>query len=143
VIAMPEIENTQARLEAASDLPGLLAAAWDAFSLLLAACQDSEDRSTELFAAFAFAAAAAAEGRLAIDGAPSLPPTPGQNASGGASGEPDPDKLADALAGLADKLSQRLLSAAREAADPGDRDACQDAAAQAARVCEILAPDRP
>jgi hypothetical protein len=143
VIAMPEIENTQARLEAASDLPGLLAVAWDAFSLLLAACQDSEDQSAELFAAFAFAAAAAAEGRLVIAGAPSLPPDAGQTASSGVSGEPDPDKLADALAGLAERLGERLLSAAREAADPSDRDACQDAAAQAARVCEILAPDRP
>jgi hypothetical protein len=140
---MPEIENTQARLEAASDLPGLLAVAWDAFSLLLAACQDSEDRSAELFAAFAFAAAAAAEGRLVIAGAPSLPAELGQGASGGVSGEPDLDKLADALAGLADRLGERLSSAARESADPGDRDACEDAAAQAARVCEILAPDGP
>jgi hypothetical protein len=139
---MPEIENVQARLEAASDLPGQLAVAWDAFSLLIAACQDSEKQSAELFAAFAFAAAAAAEGRLAIAGAPSLPPDPGQTASSGASGEPDPDKLADALAGLAGRLSQRLLSAARESADPADRDACEHAAAQAARVYEILAPDR-
>jgi hypothetical protein len=138
---MPEIENVQARLEAASDLPGQLAVAWDAFSLLIAACQDSEKQSAELFAAFAFAAAAAAEGRLAIAGAPSLPPDPGQ-ASSGVSGESDPDKLADALVGLAGRLSQRLLSAARESADPDDRDACEHAAAQAARVYEILAPDR-
>jgi hypothetical protein len=140
---MPEIENTQARLEAASDMPGLLAVAWDAFSLLLAACQDSEDRSAELFAAFAFAAAAAAEGRLAIAGALSFPPDPNPKATSDVSGEPDPDELADALAGLADRLSERLLSAVGESADPGDRDACEHAAAQAARVCEILAPDMP
>jgi hypothetical protein len=140
---MPEIETTQARLEAASDLPGLLAAAWDAFGLLLAACQDGGDRSAELFAAFAFAAAAASEGRLALAGAPSLPAEPGQTASSVTSSEPDLDKLADALAGLADKLGERLLSAARESADPGDRHACEHAAGQAAQVYEILAPDRP
>jgi hypothetical protein len=121
----------------------LLAAAWDAFGLLLAACQDSEGRSAELFAAFAFAAAATAEGRLAIAGAPSLPTEPGQTASSGASSEPDLDKLADALAGLAGRLGERLLSAARESSDPGDREACKHAAAQAARACEILAPDWP
>lgn len=140
---MPGIENTQARLAEASDLPGLLAVAWDAFSLLLAACQDSQDRSTELFAAFAFAAAAAAEGRLAIAGAPSLPANPGRRPSGDASGEPDLEKLADSLAGLAHGLAESLSSAARESADPGDRDACEDAAAQAARVREILASDTP
>jgi hypothetical protein len=140
---MPEIENMRARLEAASDLPGLLAAAWDAFSLLLAACQDSEDRSAELFAAFAFSAAAAAEGRLAIAGAPSLSAEPGQTASNDVSSESDLDKLADALAGLAGRLGERLLSAARESAHRGDRGACEHAAAQAARVSEILAPDWP
>jgi hypothetical protein len=140
---MLEIENTQARLEAASDLPGLLAVAWDAFSLLLAACQDSEDRSGELFAAFAFAAAAAAQGRLTVASAGSLPAGTGDRTNSCVSGEPDPDKLADALVGLAGRLGERLLSAAREAADLGDRDVCEHAAAEAARVCEILAPDRP
>jgi len=140
---MLEIENTQARLIAASDLPGLLAVAWDAFSLLVAGCQDGQDRSPELFAAFAFAAAAAAQGRLAIASAPPLPPTPGHRASSDVSGDADPNKLADTLSALAGMLGERLLSAAREAADPGDRDACEHAAAQTAQVCEILAPDRP
>jgi hypothetical protein len=140
---MPELENTQARLEAASDLPGLLAVAWDAFSLLLAACQDSEGRSAELLAAFAFAAAAAAEGRLIIAGAPSLPAALGEEANGAVGDEPDLDKLADALASLAGMLGERLSTAGRESTDPGDRDACERAAAQAARVREILAPDGP
>jgi hypothetical protein len=140
---MLEIEDTQARLIAASDLPGLLAVAWDAFSLLMAGCQDGQDRSPDLFAAFAFAAAAAAQGRLTIASAPSLPPAPGQGTSSGVNDEPDPDKLADTLSGLAGTLGERLLSAVREAADPGDRDACEHAAAQTAQVCEILAPDRP
>jgi hypothetical protein len=139
---MPEIENTQARLEAATDLPGLLAVAWDAFSLLLTACQDSEERSAELFAAFAFAAAAVAEGRLAIASAPSLLSAPGQRTSSGPSGDPDPDRLADALASLAARLNKRLSSAACEAADQRDREACEHAAAQAAWACEILTPDR-
>ena len=66
VMVMQEIENIRARLEAsplATDaLPEKLAVALGAFGVLLACCRDSEKRSVELFAAFAFAAAAAAVG---------------------------------------------------------------------------------
>lgn len=140
---MPEIDSTRARLEAAGDLSELLGVAWDTFSVLLAACQDCEDRSAELFAAFAFAAAAAAEGRLIIASAPSLSVGPGERPSHDASGEPDLEEFADSLAGLARRLGERLSLAAREARDPGDRDACELAAAEAARVGEVLARDRP
>lgn len=139
---MPEIDSMQARLEAADELPELLGVAWDAFSVLVAACQDCEDRSAELFAAFAFAAAAAAEGQLIIASAPSLLVGPGERPSNGTCAEADLDKVADSLVGLARRLGERLSSAARQAPDPGDQDACELAAAEAARVCEILARDR-
>jgi hypothetical protein len=138
---MPEIDRMRARLETAGELTGLLCAAWDAFSLLLAACWDCEERAGELFAAFAFASAAAAQGRLVIASAPSRPDGPATQASDVSCAEPDLDKAADGLAGLAGVLGERLLAAARHAGDPGDRAACQDAAAQAAQIYELLVPD--
>jgi hypothetical protein len=106
----------------AADLAELLGAAWDAFSVLLAGCQDAEDRSAELFAAFAFAAAAAVQGRLIIDSAPSLPAGLRVVTSGVAAVNADPEQIADDLAGLAEALSVRLSAAARAAGDGGDRD---------------------
>ena len=137
---MTEIDETLIRLDAAGGLPEVLAVAWDAFSVLEAGCRDGLGRSAELFAAFAFAAAVAAEGRLLIDSAPSLPA--GQGAVTGAvpAVDADPDRVADDLAGLARALGARLL-AARDAGDGGDRDACGDAAVKAARVGELLARD--
>jgi hypothetical protein len=139
---MSEIDAIRERLEAVGELPELLAAAWDAFGVLVAACQDGEDRSAELFAAFAFAAAAAAEGRLIIASAPSRPAGPGERPGNGTCGEADLEKFADSLAGLARRLAERLSSAACQAPDPGDRDACELAAAEAARVGEMLERDR-
>jgi hypothetical protein len=45
----------------------------DGFSLLLVTCRECEERPGGLFAAFAFASAAAAQGRLIVAPAPSLP----------------------------------------------------------------------
>ena len=139
---MPEIDGMRARLETAGELTGLLTAAWDAFSLLLAACWDCEERAGELFAAFAFASAAAAQGRLVIASAAPRPGGPGTEASYCGCAEADLDQAADGLAGLAGVLGERLSAAARHAGDPGDRAACQDAAAQAAQIRELLARDQ-
>jgi hypothetical protein len=138
---MSEIEAIRQRLEAGGELPELLAVAWDAFGVLAAVCQECEDRSAALFAAFAFAAAAAAEGRFIIASAPSLPAGPGERASHVACSDPDLEKFTDSLASLARRLAERLSSAARQAPDPGDRDACELAASEAARVGEMLARD--
>jgi hypothetical protein len=138
---MPQIDRMRARLETGGELTELLSAAWEAFSLLLAACCDCEERAAELSAAFAFASAAAAQGRLLIASAPSLAAGPGNPASYGGCAEADLEKTADSLAGLAGVLAARLSAAARLAPGPGDRAACQDAAAQAAEVYELLAPD--
>jgi hypothetical protein len=137
---MPEIDRMRGRLETAGELTGLLSAAWEAFSLLLAACCDCEERAAELSAAFAFASAAAAQGRLVIASAPSLPAGPGSPASYCGCAGADLEKTADGLAGLAGVLSARLSAAARLAHGPGDRMACQDAATQAAQIYELLAP---
>lgn len=126
-----------ARLESA-ELAELLVAAWDGFSFLMTRCQESASRSPDLFAPFAFAAAAAAEGRLLIDSAPSLPAGYGQAAPEVTTCAIDPDEAADELAGLARTLGARLSRAARQAPDPGDREACAEAAASAAYICELL-----
>lgn len=140
---MQEIENIRARLEATplatAALPERLAAALDAFGVLLACSRDSEKRSVELFAAFAFAAAAAAEGRHILLTAPSLPSAHGLATSHTACVQADLDAIADKLADLAVALSTHLSSAARGAQDPGDHAACSDAAREAAQVHELLA----
>jgi hypothetical protein len=78
----------------------MLATALDVFEALQAACQDSEDRSVEMFAVFAFAALAASNGRHDVLTAPSLPAAH----TGPPSHTTDQaglDEVADQLAGLA------------------------------------------
>ena len=139
---MREIDGIRSRLEAAGGLTELLEAAWDAFSLTLAVCQECESQSAELFAAFAFAASAAATGRRILVAAPSLPPRPGSGTGHEASVRHDLEEIGDGLAGLAHLLGVRLSSAAGQAREPGDRRACQDAAVESARRCEMLARGR-
>ncbi len=136
---MPETYTVLARLEAAGELPELLDAASDAFSLLLASCRDCEVQAAELFAAFAFAAAAAEQGQSAIGFAPSLPSGPAVQTSHAPGVKDDLEKTADDLADLAQVLGSRLSSAARQAHDPRDQDACTEAAAHAARIHQLLA----
>jgi hypothetical protein len=138
-----EIGVMQQRMEAARGLADLLAAAWDAFTMLLAACEAGEEQSAELSAAFAFAAAAAAQGRLALAAAPSLPPAGADGASLGPFVHDDPGGTADVLAELAVSLREALANAGLTADDAGDRAACADAAAGAAQVFELLAPGGP
>lgn len=132
-----ELGVVQQRVEAADGLADLLAAARDAFTVLLVACQAGDELGGELSAAFAFAAAAAAQGRLALAAAPSLPP-----GRAGASLGPfihgDPDDAADAVDDLARSLRDALADAGLAAGDAGDRAACADAAAEAAQMCELL-----
>jgi hypothetical protein len=138
---MHEISTMRARVEAAGGLVGTLAAAWDAFELVLVTSEQCEDHRDELFAAFAFASAAAAEGRNIIAAAPSLPPGPGTPVGDAVPATADLDKIAEALGGLARLLSMRLASAVRQARDVGDQAACRDAAAEARRIHELLARD--
>jgi hypothetical protein len=139
---MTDIDKTLTRLDIAAGLGELLAAAWDGFGVLLAGCRDGERRSAELSAAFAFAAVAAAEGRLILESAPSLPA--GGDAATGTlvCVNADPDIAADNLSGLAQALGTCLSAAAGKARLAGDRQACAQAAAAAARAGELLARDR-
>jgi hypothetical protein len=141
VSVVRDIDGMHARVEAAGELGGLLEAAWDGFSLLLSACRGCEERAGGLFAAFAFASAAAAQGRLILASAPSLAAGYRGEASCEGSVNADLEEVADGLAGLAGLLAARLSSAARQAADPGDREACWEAGAEAARVRGLLARD--
>lgn len=145
-MVMQEINDVRERLEAAaltaSGLAGTLTAAVDAFGVLLAYCQVSEDRSVELFAAFAFAGVAAAEGRHVLLTAPSLPPDHKLVTSHEPNIQTDLDTVADTLAGLAEALSTHLATAARHAHDPGDHAACRDAAREATRIHLLLAGDQ-
>jgi hypothetical protein len=141
VSALQEIDRAWLRLEAAGELADLLAAGWDAFGLLMAGCRDCESQSAELFAAFAFAAAAANAGLRALAAAPSLPACLWEGTGADSCVLADPEMAADGLASLAQALRSRLVSAAVRARDPGDRQACQEAAEQAAQVCGLLARD--
>ena len=143
---MRDIGGVRARIDEAGELAGLLVAAWDGFGVLVAGCRECEERAGGLFAAFAYAAAAAAQGRLVLASAPSL--DPGNRGAAGCEGSvsaalDDLDVVADGLAGLAGLLAARLSSAARRAGDPGDRDTCGEAGAEAARVRGLLAGDEP
>ena len=138
---MQEIEDIQGRLEvapSAADTPvDTLVVALDAFGVLLDCCSYGQDQSVELFPAFTFAAMAAAEGRHVVLTAPSLP-AQGLVTSGERCVRGDVEDVADGLADLAGVLSAHLSAAARHARDPGDRAACQDAAAQARQIHALL-----
>ena len=141
---MQTISDIQARLEAtpraADSLADTLVVALDGFGALLECCRAAQDQSVALFPAFAFAAAAAAKGRHIVLTAPSLPAL--GRVTGAALGvQGDHEIVADALAGLAGALSGHLAAAARQARDPGDRDACHAAAEQAGQVRALLARD--
>lgn len=127
-----------ARLRQAASLPQLLAAGFDAFEAIRLTARDCQDRVPALFAAFMTTADAAVDGREALTIAPSLPPGgdtgPGVATPTGA----DAGKTADALAALAAVLCDRLTVAAATADRPGDRAACQDAAAAAGRICQLM-----
>src|SRR6185312_13354037 len=97
---MDQISTARRQLEQACGLAQVLASSLEAFDLLEAACQDGQDGSRELFAAYAFAATAATEAQIAIARAPSLPdldpaaPGPAQSVHPNPK-ETNPDALAD------------------------------------------------
>ncbi len=138
---MRQIEDMRARVEAAEPQAELLGAAWDAFTLVLDTCHACEEQAPELFAALAFAAAAASRGRLMLASAPSFPISAGSRTRHDAFVKPDLENVAGALGSLADSLHDRLRQASVEAPAAGDREACAEAAAHAAQVFELLSRD--
>jgi hypothetical protein len=136
-----EIEASRARVMADGGVAELLDAAWDALGVLLAWSRACEERAGQLFAAFAFAAASAAEGQMIVASAPSLAGGRSGDSSHDAIVQDDLEKVADALSGLAGALRDRLRSGGLAAADPGDRAACEHAAVPAAQICALLSQD--
>jgi hypothetical protein len=100
-----------------------------------------EDRAGPGFAAFALAAASAGSGRDAVAFAPSLPSAePGLDdviLSARPAGVTE-SEAAGELAVLAQAPAGRLEDTAAGAADPADRQACQDGARHAARITALL-----
>jgi hypothetical protein len=129
-----------ARLGTAQAVAEVLAVAWDIFDLVQVVASGCADREPGLFAAFLFTAAAAAEGRDAAGFAPSIPDGPGTPASPPQWVALKTPEIADLVAALADALGRRLELAAGQAADPGDRRACEHAARQAHQIHALLAP---
>jgi hypothetical protein len=139
---MNDIAAVRAQLEQASDLPGILDAAYGAFEGMLPVIHGQEERAGGGFAAFVMSAASAANGRDAVASAPSLPPA--------APGRPPPaiaapvtgvteEEAAAVLAGLSRLLVSRLADAADWAADAADRAACAAAARHAGVIWSLLA----
>lgn len=142
VAVMGDAEQALESLTAAVGLPCVLAASWNAFAVLVAGCHHGERTSgtDDMFAPYAFAATAAAEGRAAISTAPSLPSGYPAATSDAEFFPTDQDDLAAALADLARALRDCLVAVADEAVTEADRAACADGAIQAALVQGLLAP---
>jgi len=135
---MPQDHEIGTRLDQAASLAEILAAGFDAFEAIRIVARDHQDRVPELFAAFMTTANAAVDGREALTIAPSLSPAsqarPGQILAAGTGTR----EAADALAALAAALGERLSQAAALAEVPGDQAACQQGAAAAWRICELM-----
>ena len=71
---MDGIAALRIRVVRATNLPGILDAAYDAFEGMLLVIHSQEDRAGGGFAAFVMSAASAANGRDAVAAAPSLRP---------------------------------------------------------------------
>ncbi len=139
---MDRIAAVRTRLEQASDLPGILDAAYDGFEGMLPVIHGQEDRAGGGFAAFVMSAASAANGRDAVAAAPSLPPAATLGvplATGDLAAGVGEDEAAAALALLSQLLASRLADAAAWAAQAADRTACEVAARHAFAIWSLLA----
>jgi hypothetical protein len=132
------IADAETRLGQATELAGVLDAAYDAFEIMLAVLRRHQEDDAGAFAAFVFAACSAADGRDWIAGAPALPPAsscePAQGLLEGAS----VTDVALAISALSGELATRLAVFGRGAADPDDRTCCEHAAAEAATIQSLL-----
>lgn len=140
---VPGTSNVEVRLEQAASLPEALAAGFDAFEVIRTAARECQDRAPELFAAFMTAADAAVDGREALTVAPSLPHVAAAGPGDPVAADGDPAQVADALAALADLLSDRLCQVAALADLANDRAACEDAAHAARQICQLMSRGDP
>jgi len=138
-MAVEQADLLERRLRDAIGVAGVLAVAWETFEFAATAAAVGAGQAAYLYPAFTFARGSAVSGRKAIALAPSLPARIPAPREGLAPPTGEADQVADAIAGLAAVLSERLREAAGFAADPDDRAACEDAARDAARISELLA----
>ena len=138
-MAVEQAELLERRLGDAVGVADVLAAGWEIFEFVRVLCAVGAGLAADLYPAFTFARGSAVSGRNAIALAPSLPASIPAPPEGPAPAAGEADEIADAIARLAAVLSERLRETARLAADPNDQAACQDAARNAARICELLA----
>ena len=137
--ALQQATHIEHRLQQAADLPGTLAASFDAFEAIRLLARGNEHRNPDLFAAFMMTADAAVDGREAITTSPSLPPaTRHQPAVTPAIGA-DLDDIADAMADLAARLADCLTRTTVMAEASGDRAACEQAAHAAWQIHRLMA----
>ena len=135
---MPQGNGVGPRLRQAAGLPQTLAAGFDAFEAIRMAARDYQDRVPELFAAFMTTADTAVDGRKL---SPSRPHSPSMVA-------PSPALRCQAVRmrvrppmpwPRSQPCSAIVSADAAALADtPGDRAACQEAAAAAGRICQLM-----
>ena len=136
---MNQINLAKQRLLDADSMPGLLAAGWEAFELVIAVAAAKADQSPDMYPALTLARGSAVSGRNAIAFAPSMPEDYAAPPDQPAADKSDIDDVAEAVAGLASVLSERLQDAAGRAPDAGDRAACENAARHAEQIAKLLA----
>jgi hypothetical protein len=141
VDALQQAARIEHRLRQAASLPGTLVASFDAFEAIRLLTRGNEHRNPGLFAAFMMAADAAVDGREALTISPSLPPATRRQPAVSPAAGAGLDDIADAIAGLAAQLADRLPRAAAMAEMPGDRVACEQAAHAAGQIRQLMARD--
>ena len=138
---MDRIDAARARLNQATDVPGILGAAYEAFEDMLPVIRSQQDPAVGAFVAFVMSAAFAANGRDAVAAAPSLPPTAPGTAPRADDDQPDAVpalEAATALSKLSGLLVCRLTDAAFWARTSADKEACAEGARQASRIWVLL-----
>ncbi len=135
---MQDADDIEARLREVSSVPETLAASFDAFEVIRLAARAHEDQVPGLFAAFMTTADAAVTGREALTIAPSLGACSTAQVSAPGPGAAV-DVVTDALARLGALLSDRLACAAALAQAPADKAACEQAAAAARQIRDLMA----
>ena len=135
---MDRLTRARHRVVTATDLPGILDVAYDAFEGMLAVLRRHQEDNESLFPAFVMAAAAAANGRDWIAGADSLPPAVPREPAGGLSDATTAVDVARIVA-LSSELAARLTAFAASTGGAGDRQCCESAAAEAASISALLA----
>lgn len=136
---MNQIDLAKQHLLGADSMTSLLAAGWETFELVMAVAAANADQSPDMYPALTLARGSAVSGRNAIAFAPSMPEDYGASPGHPAADESDAYAVAEAVAGLASVLSERLQVAAGLAPDAGDRAACENAARHAEQIAKLLA----